>query len=147
MNVSIKNPFERKQKGAVLMLCVLLLAGGLYSCSSKNDPAEAILGKWELIAKGAHENAIRTVEPYGVYIEFLSEGISRVYNPEMDEFFYRSYKIDKKFIYYNPEKTYEQGRIDYRYSISKNQLKMTYHKISFNITGVDPTIFIYQPKN
>ena len=37
MNSIIKNPFERKQKGAVVILCVLMLAGSLSSCSNKNE--------------------------------------------------------------------------------------------------------------
>ena len=135
-----------KTKMFKITTVLLMLAGSVSSCN-KNDPAEAILEKWELIAKGETENNMKTIEPNGVYIEFLSEGISHIYNPETDESHYRSYKIDKKFIYYNYDRSYEQGRYDYRYNISKGLLKMTYSQgFRVDMAGL-PNIFIYQPKN
>ena len=37
MKVPVKNPFERMQKGAVHALCVLMLAGSYFSCTSKTE--------------------------------------------------------------------------------------------------------------
>ena len=128
---------------------LLVLAMIFFSCQCKNEPAEAILGRWELIAKGSDENSIKPVEPNGAYIEFLSEGISRSYYPEVDDFYYTMYKIDKKFIYYySYEKPPDQAPFEYRYSISKGLLKMTFIKgglIDWT-PGGPTTIYIYQPK-
>ncbi len=136
-----------KTKGNFSILIVALMA--VISGCNKNElsnPTEVILGKWELIAQGAKENEMKAVEPNGTYTEFFSDGILRFYNPIEDRFYDGTYKIDKNFLYYGYEKTYEQGRFDYRYRITKNQLKMTYHNGIIELIYGHPTIFIYQRK-
>jgi len=46
-----------------------------------------------------------------------------------DEFWdYETYMIDENFIIYNHEKTYEQGRFEYKYKITRNLLEMTHYQ-------------------
>ena len=113
----------------------LLLAGSFSSCANKMnndpDPAKAILGKWELIGYGGFYSQWKIIanDPGGSYVEFLSNGTARTYNPDKKDFFYyRTYKIDKNFIIYDHEKTIEQGRFEYKYKITKNRLEMTHHQ-------------------
>ena len=134
MNTLVKNSFERKQKGAVSTLWIIctffFVAVCFYSCSEKmdTDPKIAILGKWELIGIELwfHKGEMQKIDPNGSYIEFLSNGIRKAYFQEKDEFRYNTYKIDDKFVYFNHEKTIEQGLFIYQHEFRKNQLKMTY---------------------
>ena len=126
----------------------MLIASGC----KKTDYAEAILGKWERIAWGASENNLKTVEPNDIYMEFLPDGIRRIYDPKEDELYYGTYKIGKTYIYYNYEKTYEQGRYDYKYEITKDgHLKMTFDRGDIPIhmypSFINNKVSIYQPKN
>ena len=125
----------------VILLFVFILCG-----CSKTDPGEAILGKWELVAEGEKKDKMETIEPNGAYMEFLSDGVYRLYYPIEDEYYCSSYKIDRKFLYYNYEKTYEQGRFDHTYRFTENQLITTYvYGNRQDIMGL-PNIFIYQRK-
>jgi len=132
MNTLVKNPFAQMQKVAVLALCVMM--AGSASClemNSDKDPAKTILGKWELIGVvGFHtQYKVKTNDPQGSYIEFLSEGSVQTYDSEANEFWDdETYKIDENFIIFNPEKTYEEGRSDWKYKIINNNLEMTHYQ-------------------
>ena len=151
--IFIKNPFKRLQKGAVAALCiisaVMLILAGSYSC--KNDPAEAILGKWELIEQGTFENEMRIVEPNGEYTEYLSGGIFLTFIPFEDRSYYSIYRIDKKYIYHYHKNI--AVCMCYRYEITKDgHLKMTFERgdnipIHMYPSMMYNKIELYQPKN
>ena len=110
-------------------LLFLLLAG----CSEKNDTDayKFILGKWELIGHGGFysQGEIVKNEPDGSYIEFLSDETARTYDSTLDEFYdYKTYQINGSLIIYNHEKTFEEGRFEYKYTITKNELKLTHYQ-------------------
>jgi len=140
----------------VAVACVFWAAGcGMFDSDSEGKNKEpstsgiyvdAILGKWELIALGQIEKDMKKIEPEGFYIEFLSDGIWQSYNPLKDEFYYSNYRIDNKFLYYDYEKKYDEGRSDYAYVFYENQLILYFHQGVRTKLGVQPNIFIYQPK-
>jgi len=130
-------------------LIALLLAGGFSSCGNKleNDPNKLIQGKWELIGLGTYltQYEIEKLDPKGYYIEFLSDGNVRNYDPDNEEFHYVTYIVDESIIIYNHEKTFDEGRNEYKYEIIKNQLKMTHYK-GHTTELYQGHILIYQQK-
>jgi len=129
----------------------LMLAGSFSSCtpkgSNENEPSKLILGKWELIERRDYTTGfeLRAVEPNGNYIEFLSNGTVHVYIATEDKFYMMTYEIDENILCYYPEKTFDQGRLEYKYEITKNRLKMTLYQ-GHTLELHSGHIFIYQQK-
>lgn len=130
------------------LVIVLMLAGSINSCTEKPkndlDHAKAILGKWEKVEFYFQDKIIEVI-PDGSYIEFFSDGIVIDYDSEKDELYEKTYKIDENFICYDHEKTYEQGRFDYKYKITKYKLEMTMYQGNMS-DFISPPKVIYQRK-
>jgi hypothetical protein len=137
-------------KKLVLVLGLIVVSS---ACSKDENPANLILGKWELVALGHDEDNIKPIDQAFIVagaptMEFLSDGgILRVYyfyapeNPEEN-----SCRIDSEFLYINYEEDYQHGRFDYKYSFYENKLKLVLvHGIITDIFGY-PIIYIYQRK-
>ena len=133
-----------------LAAILLILAGSFSSCTgeSENDINKHIIGKWELISHGGFYSQWKMLDvvPDGSYVEFLSEGNARNYDSSKNKFhYYRTYKIKDNFIIYDHEKTYEQGRFEYKYTFTEEKLEMTHHQ--GHTTDLDANHFlIYQRK-
>ena len=158
MNKKINIPFARqktKQRNTAAALCVVctlfLTAGSFSSCThgnNENDLSKFILGKWEMIGYGGFLSQWEIIanDPGGSYVEFLSDGTARNYDPDNKEFFYyRTYKIDENFIIYAHEKTYYEGRFEYKYKFIRSRLEMTHHQGNTNELSAGH-IHIYQRK-
>ena len=77
----------------VLIGLALLLSFGCEKEKIETDPANAILGKWEVIEIGNWPNMELIEEPSG-YLEFLQDSIMREYDYQTGEYFYKKYWID-----------------------------------------------------
>jgi hypothetical protein len=117
-------------KAKFIFLAIILSVLVCVSCHDDSNPETAIIGKWEIVGQSIPdtERTIKTYKPSGYYTCFFSDGIVRYYSPEKIETGNRTYSIDNDFIYYNYEKTYEEGRHDYKYRITHNILEMEHHQ-------------------
>jgi hypothetical protein len=139
-----------KTKILKLIAVLTVLAIG-FACEDMSYQ-KTILGTWQRIAQGPNMTPIPDE-----YLEiedclvFLSDGTIKYYNPARNEYFIgydQTYKIDKKFLYINYERDYDQGRCDYIYEfINENQLQLTIFRRGANLIGTAPHVFIYQRIN
>ena len=117
-------------KSKVIILAIFFSVLVCVSCQDDFNPETAIIGKWELVGQSMIdiERTIKKYKPNGYYFCFCSDGIVRSYTPEKIEYYRRTYSIDKDFIYFNYEKTYHEGRHDYRYRITQNYLEIEHYR-------------------
>ena len=127
---------------------LLVLAGSFSSCKNNDLPEEkAIVGKWELISQGISEDKMTPVESNGSYSDFFSDGTMGYYNSTTGETNVTgNYRIQSDSLIYNYDKTYEQGRYDYKYEFanSKKQLKLIFVQGIRQDIYPSYYIFIYQ---
>jgi hypothetical protein len=141
-------------KTKLFKLTAVLTVLACFACEDTSYQ-KTIPGTWQEIAYGPNEKNMTSVPDE--YLElrdclvFLSDGTIKYYNPARNEYFigyFQTYKIDKKFLYLNYERDYDQGRYDYIYEfINENQLKLTYFQGFIEMSMMTPRIFIYQRIN
>ena len=131
------------RKTYFVLFCLFLIG-----CSEDNKQIEdAIVGKWELIARGYYENnnaVVNPVENSQSYVEFLSNGkMKRPYLVEgkITELTF-PYRIDKQLLYENY--TDEVNMFTYKYKVEGNRLTLDY--VQGNLEDIYPQmrIWIYQ---
>jgi hypothetical protein len=142
-----------KTKILKLIAVLTVLATG-FACEDMSYQ-KTILGTWREIAYGTYEKYMTPIPDE--YLElrdclvFFPDGTIKYYNPARNEYFigyFQTYKIEKKFLYLNYERDYDQGRFDYIYEfINENQLQLTIFRSGLNMIGTAPRVFIYQRIN
>ena len=128
------------------------------------EAEKAIAGKWQMIAYGTdNENFKQSwryfdFDPDGEYMELLSDGNIRYYDPETGEFWcayclesghygYATYSIDTKYLYMYQdcfEEKLKYTRI-FEYQLTKTQIKLTAVPGEYELEVLpNMNVFIYQ---
>ena len=90
-----------KTKLLIVVVIMLIVAGSFSACTKDEFSAqEAILGRWELIARGTADG-FQQVEPDGSYFMCLHGGKMITYDAGMNAFREGTYQIDSNFLYRN----------------------------------------------
>ena len=120
----IKNPFERLQKGAVVILCIVL-AGTFSSCSSRSESdidmsdidfsnienlyeqplpviQKCVQGKWKWFISVGGDAGV--TYPVKTFVDIKNDHIIIDYDDESQRTFYYTWK--KRFVYGNKYETY-----------------------------------------
>lgn len=105
----------------LMIITMLIVLGALFisaGCQKdetlKTDPANIILGKWEMVETGNYPNMKPIENPSG-YIEFLPDSLLKRYNYESGEYIYEIYWIDSLL---------QEGSIKFRYNFTDNNNKI-----------------------
>ena len=141
-----------KTKLMKLILLMLILAGAFTSCKNEYlSDEKAIVGKWKPISQSSQsigENKMIPVDSKGEYIEYFSDRTKGYYDTITEKIQINgNYQIQSGLLIYDYDKSYEQGRVDYKceFSHNNNQLKLTFVNGMQNwVLGMGPEIFIYQ---
>jgi hypothetical protein len=125
-------------KPNILLIPLLMTLFTFTNCEkweNEINPAEAILGKWEMVEIGNWPNMSQYPEPSG-YREYLPDSIMREYNYESGEFYYQKYSIDTLLyeIVSIPDGPQLVVTYTYQFLDKRNKLRLDYFNIaaSFN---------------
>ncbi|MCY1723226.1 hypothetical protein OU798_22950 [Prolixibacteraceae bacterium Z1-6] len=125
------------------VITLLLLFAGV-GCENdepqETDPAQIILGKWELIEMGNYPNMEQVETPSG-YKEYLPDSVLREYNYETSSFYYKTYWIDSLLHegVYRSDGYLVATRYRYNFIRMNNKVELELH----NAAGIYNN-FIYQ---
>ena len=124
------------------MTLLLLLTG--TGCKDdellETDPAQIILGKWEIVEIGNYPNMEPVETPSG-YKEYLLDSILREYDYETSNFYYKTYWIDSLLHegVYRSDGYLIATRYRYNFFSMNNEVKLELH----NAAGIYNN-FVYQ---
>jgi len=124
---------------------MVILTGISSSCNEDLFDRKTIIGKWELISQGINaDNMIPINSNGGRYIEYFSDGTRGYYDTITEEIRINgNYQIRSGLLIYNYDKSYDQGRVDYKCDFihNNNQLKLTFAN---GLSDLLFSVFIYQ---
>lgn len=119
----------KKIKMSVITLFLLFIGAGCGKDEPlETDPAQIILGKWEIVEMGNYPDMEPVENPSG-YKEYLADSVLREYNYKTGSFFYKTYWIDSLLHegVYRSDGYLVATRYRYNFVSMNNEIKLELH--------------------